>query len=60
MVSVHFGGQNWPARPVSLRTEWTNLKDKFYPLNFFKIARTIFGVVIFQDFPAPSLQNDAF
>ena len=30
------------------------------PSNFFKIARTIFGVIIFQDFAAPSLQTDAF
>ena len=39
------------------------MKDKFYPSpsNFFKIARTIFGVFIFQDFnAAPSLQNDSF
>ena len=38
-----------------------NLKDSFYPspLNVFKIARTSFGVIIFQDFAAPSLQNDA-
>ena len=28
--------------------------------NFYKIVRTIFGVIIFQDFAAPSLQNDAF
>ena len=28
--------------------------------NFFKIARTIFGVVIFQDFTALFLQNNAF
>ena len=40
----------------------TSLKGTFYysPLNFFKIARTIFGVFIFQDFAAPSLQNDTF
>ena len=40
----------------------TNLKDTFYPspLNLFKIARTIFGVFIFQDFVAPSLPNDTF
>ena len=38
------------------------MKDKFYPRpsNFFKIARTIFGVIILQDFAAPSLQNGAF
>ena len=37
-------------------------KVKFYPstLNFFKIVHTIFRVIIFQDFAAPSLQNDAF
>ena len=53
---------NWPPRLVNLKTECTNLKDKFYPgpSNFFKIARIIFGVKIFQDFAAPSLQNDAF
>ena len=44
------------------RPECTNLKDKFYPSpsNFFKIARTIFGVIIFQDCATASLQNDAF
>ena len=38
------------------------MKDKFYrsPSYFFKIARTIFGLVNFQDFAAPSLQNDVF
>ena len=32
------------------------MKDKFYasPSNFFKITRTIFRVIIFQDFAAPS------
>ena len=42
--------------------ECTNFKDKFYPSNsnFFKIARTIFEMINFQDFVAPSLQNDAF
>ena len=36
--------------------------DKFYPSpsNFFKMVRTIFGGIIFQDFAAPSFQNDAF
>ena len=36
--------------------------NKSYPSssNFFKTARTIFGVIIFQDFAAPSLQIDAF
>ena len=29
-------------------------------LNFFELARIIFGVIIFQDFAAPSLQNDTF
>ena len=54
--------QNWPARPVSSKTECTNLKDNFYPsiLNSFKIVRTIFGVIILQDFAAPSLQNVSF
>ena len=28
--------------------------------NFCKLARTSFGVIIFQDFTAPSLQNGAF
>ena len=29
-------------------TEYTNLKDKFYPspFTFFKVARTIFGVIL--------------
>ena len=38
------------------------MKNKLYhgPSNFFKIARTIFEVIIFQDFVAPLLQNDAF
>ena len=38
----------------------TDRKDKFYPnpLNFFKIVHTIFGVIILQDFVAPSLQTD--
>ena len=38
------------------------MKDKFHPCpsNFFHIARTVFGVISFQDFAAPSLQNDAF
>ena len=38
----------------------TNLKDNFYlsPLNFSKIVCTIFGVIIFQDFAAPSHQNN--
>ena len=42
--------------------ECTNLKDKFHPSpsNFFHAARSIFGVIIFQDFAAPSLENDAF
>ena len=44
--------QNWPARPVSSTTEYTDLKDKFYrrPSDYFKIARTILGVINFQDF----------
>ena len=42
--------------------ECANLKDKFYvrPLNFFKIACTSFGMIIFHDFAAPSLQINAF
>ena len=34
----------------------------FYPSpsNFFKITRTIFGVIIFQDSAAPSLLKDTF
>ena len=42
--------------------EFTNFKDDLYPslLNFFKMAHTIFGVIIFRDFAAPSLQNDTF
>ena len=38
------------------------MKDKFYsgPSNPFKKARTIFEVIILQDFAASSLQNDAF
>ena len=54
--------QNWLARPDTFQTEFTNFKDKFYscPSNFLKIARTIFVLIIFQDFAAPSLQNDAF
>ena len=45
--------------------EYTNLKDNFYPspLNnySFKIACTIFRVIIFQDYAAAtSLQNDTF
>ena len=43
-------------------TDCTDLKNKFYlsPSNFFKIARQIvFGVFSFQDFSAPSLQNDS-
>ena len=31
-----------------------------FPSKFFKIARTIFGVNIFQDFAARFLQNDGF
>ena len=40
---------NWQVRPVSLLTECTNLKDKFYAshASFFKIAPTIFGEIIF-------------
>ena len=36
-----------------------NLKFKFYPglSNFFKMEGTFFGVIIFQDFAEPSLQN---
>ena len=36
------------------------MKDKFFlsSSNLSKIARTIFGVIIFQGFAAPSLQND--
>ena len=30
------------------------------PSNFYEITRTIFGVIIIQDFAAPFLQNDAF
>lgn len=30
------------------------------PSNFFKLARAIFGAIIFQAFVAPSLQNDTF
>ena len=43
------------------QTECTNFKNPLYPSpsNFFKIARTIFGVIVFQDFAVPSLQNDA-
>ena len=38
------------------------MKGKFCPRpsNFFKIVRTSCGVIIFQDFGALSLQNDAF
>ena len=38
------------------------LRITFYSSNsnFFKIARTLFRVIIFQDFAAPSLQNRAF
>ena len=40
----------------------TGLKDKCYPSpwNFFKIAPTILGVIIYQDFASPSLQYDTF
>ena len=43
--------QNCLARLVSSQTDCTDLKDKFYPSpsNFFKIAPTIFGLIIFQD-----------
>ena len=36
--------------------------NKYYPSpsHFFKIACTIFRVIIFQDFAAPSLQNETF
>ena len=38
------------------------LKNKFNPCPsiFFKIARNIFGVIMFSNFVAPSLQNDSF
>ena len=44
-------GQNCQARLVNLQTDCTDLKDTFYPSpsNFFKIAPTIFGLIIFQD-----------
>ena len=52
----------WQKWPVNTWTEFTNFKDKFHASNsnFFKIARTIFALIIFQDFAAPSLQNDSF
>ena len=42
--------------------ECANLKDKFYarPLNFFKIARSSFGMIIFRGLITPSLQINAF
>ena len=53
--------QNWPARAVSSKTECSNLKGNFYlsPWNFFKIARTIFGVIVFLEFTTPFLENEA-
>ena len=42
------------------------VNGRFYPkvypssLNFFKITRAIFGVIIFKDFALPSIQKDAF
>ena len=38
------------------------MKDKFYPSisNFLKIVRTISGVILPQDFAAPSPQNEGF
>ena len=56
MLSVF---QNWPVHRSVLNGMY---QFGGYPSssNFFKIARTIFGVIIFQDFAAPSLQNDAF
>ena len=47
-----------PDRSIC-KTECTNLTYPC-PSNFFKMARTIFGVIIFRDFAAPSLQNGAF
>ena len=45
----------------AFQLEFSNFKNKFYPsnLNFFKIVCTIFRVIIFQDFAAPSPQNGA-
>ena len=39
-----------------------DLKVNFFssPSNFFKTVHTIFGVITFQDFALPSLQNGAF
>ena len=34
--------------------------DEFYPSPSNFITRTIFGVIMFQDFAAPFLQNDTF
>ena len=50
------------GQTVSSYMECTNLlKDKIYssPSNFFKIARTIFGVISFKDFATPSLMMDS-
>ena len=63
-MALAFARTGWPDR--SVRTECTDLKDKCYRIDFlvlriyFRIARTIFGVITFQDFAAPSLRNDTF
>ena len=50
------------ARAVSSQMDFTDLKVNFCPSppNLFKIAHTIFGVITFQDFALPCLQNDTF
>ena len=45
-----------PDRRSVHKRKCSNLKDKFCA----RPASTIFGLIIFQDFPAPSLQMDAF
>ena len=56
--------QNWLASPSQFvnRMYVMYLKHMFYPRpsNFITMACTVFGVIIFQDFAAPSLQNDTF
>ena len=64
LMALAFAKTGWPDR--SARTYCTDLKDKFYRIDllvlriYFRIARTILGAITFQDFEAPSLQNDKF
>ena len=54
--------ESWIARVVSSQMGFIDLKVNFSPSppKFFKIAYTIFGVITFQDFALPCLQNDVF